>query len=250
MRMKRSNRQPLFLLLAVATMLSACSPAGQSGDSDNVMRIAVSAAAHPVNAALQSCALMGLSEDQQLFVESRVVDAAELGTFDFAVQLGEWTEDAQVIAEISKENLIVILHTSNPVRSLSNEQIADLFSGRIDNWNLVEGSEAEVALWISPESDEGRRALERVLLAGIPVSGNARLAASPQHMLDAVGADENALGLLPGAWVDSSVRSVESNIALPVLAVAGRELSGEASAIIACMQGEQGQTILAESYSR
>ena len=246
--MSKTRPLALLLLLAIAALLNACSSAGQIEDSDSGMRIGISPAAYPVNEAVQVCAAGALAEKQRLVIESLNVDPINLDSFDFAIQLGGWSDDEQVIAEISEEKLIIILHASNPVRSINNEQIADLFSGRIDNWRLLDGNEADVALWIGLEKDEGRGAVEREILAGSPVSGNAMLASSPQHMLNVVSADVNAVGLLPRAWVDSSVRSVDSNITLPVLTITGGDLSGEARAIIACLQDEQGQSILAESY--
>lgn len=250
MRTQKGKRQPLFLLLAIAIVLSACSQAGKGESSENKMDIAISPAAYPVNAALLSCAASGLADDQQLIVDSRIVDSTELENFDFIIQLGEMSGRLKMVAHLADENLVVILHTSNPLRRLNPEQIAGLFSGGIRNWSLLEGNDAEVALWIGLKSDEGRGAFVDGLLAGRPVSGNARLAASPKQMLEAVRNDVNAIGLLPAAWADSSVQSLDSGMKMPVLAIAEGEISGEARAIIACLQGEQGQAILAESYPR
>ena len=231
-------------------MVAACNPLGQGEDSAKEMRIAISPAAQPVSLALLSCASSNLAEDQQLAVQSAIADSIALDDFDFAIQLGESTTGNKAFAELAEEKLLIILHPSNPVRRLSGEQMADLFRDRIEDWNVLEGNNAEVALWIGPASDEARRSLESKLLAGSPVSGTARLATSPRHMLDAVGADVNAIGLLPAAWVDSSVKGLDSGLRLPVLALSEGEVSREARAIVACMQGEQGQSILAARYSR
>ena len=250
MTKQKDKRFPRILLLTLAIMIVSCSPLSQGEDPDNSLHIAISPAAQPISLALLNCASSTLAEDQQLNFESRIVDAAELEKIDFAVQLGEAANGAEAIAELAVEKLLIVLHPSNPVRRLSREKMADLFKGRIDNWNLLDGNGAEVALWIGPQSDEARRVLEQDLLAGSPVSGNARLATSPQHMLDAVSGDVHAIGLLPAAWVDSSVMSLDSGLELPVLALAQGELSREARAILACLQSEQGQSILDESYSR
>lgn len=249
MTVQSRKRTPSLLLLALATALVACRPQSQSEDFADEIRIAISPAVQPVSLALLSCASSHLAEDQQLVVRSGIADSIELEDFDFAIQLGEATKTAKVVAALAEEKLLIILHPSNPMRDLSRAQMADLFRGRIGHWNLLEGNDAEVALWIASTKDEARRAFESELLAGSPVSGNARLATSPQHMLDAVGGDVHAIGLLPAAWVDSSVKSLDSGLMLPVLVLAQGELSREARAIVACLQGEQGQSILAARYS-
>jgi phosphate transport system substrate-binding protein len=149
---------------------------------------------------------------------------------------------------IAEEKLAVIFHPSQPVRNLSRKQIADLFRGSISHWSELGGSDAEVAVWIGSNADEARQALESEWLAGSSLRGDAMLAFSAQQLMDAVANDVNAISVLPFAWLDDSVRAEDSGILLPVLAVAAGALSADAQAVLACLQGEQGQSILAESY--
>lgn len=242
---RRFHEFSLLLLL----FLAACSSAGGDSPADEILRIAISPAAQPASMAVLSCASSFKAVEQQILIEMYRPEGQELAQFDFAIQLGEVANPPEIVAPLAEEELVVILHPSNPLRRLSAEQIADLFSGRIRNWDILDGNDVEVALWIGPPGDEARLALESDLLVGSPVSGSASLAASPQLMLDAVGADANAIGLLPAAWVNSSVKRLDSGISLPVLALAEGALSPEARAILACLQGEQGLSILAETYA-
>ena len=245
---RRSRKFRPILLLLLLPLLAACSSSSNEGSAGEILRIAISPAAQPASMAVFHCASSVKAAEQQVLIEMLRPEGQELAQFDFAIQLGETADAPEMVAPLVEEELVVVLHPSNPLRRLSPEQIADLFSGRIRNWDLLDGNDAEVALWIGPANDEARRALESELLAGSPVSGNAKLATTPQYMLDAVSADVHAIGLLPAAWVGSSVVRLDSELALPVLAMVDGSLSVEARAILACLQGEQGQKILAESY--
>lgn len=51
---------------------------------------------------------------------------------------------------IARDGISVILHKDNPVRSLSDAQVADIFTGRIVNWRKVGGRNAPIAV-INPK---------------------------------------------------------------------------------------------------
>ncbi len=59
--------------------------------------------------------------------------------------------------ELARDGVCIILHADNPVRELSREQVAGLFTGKIRNWNEVGGSDADV---IIVNKAEGRSTLE------------------------------------------------------------------------------------------
>jgi phosphate transport system substrate-binding protein len=51
-----------------------------------------------------------------------------------------------------RDALVVITHIQNPIRDLSEEQLRDVFSGAISNWNEIGGPDLEVRV-ISPGRD-------------------------------------------------------------------------------------------------
>ena len=245
MRIKLNSLIPTFLAFI---LLAACNASADRVAESSTLRIAVSPAAQPVSRALLHCAATVVSLEESLIIESRYLGPGELGSVDFAIELGDANAEADTVLLIAEEKLAVIFHPSQPVRNLSRDQIADVFGGRLSNWSELGGSDAEVAVWIGSNADEARQALESEWLAGSSVRGDAMLAFSPQQLMDEVANDVNAISVLPFAWLDDSVRAEDSGILLPVLAVAAGELSADAQALLACLQGEQGQSILVESY--
>ncbi len=232
------------LLLGFSMLVSACSPQPEAGPS---LHIVLSPAAQPVSAAVAAC--MPNVENLSAKLEARYANFVDLDDVDLFVRLGEPAEEPEFAAQVAWENIVVVLHPDNEL-DLSRSQLADLFSGRVEDWSELAGEAAAVSLWVGPESDEARQAFEADVLLGSPVTGAANLATNPEDVLAAVAADPAAAGILPAAWADESVRAIELEVELPVLALAAGEPSGAARQLLACLQGEVGQAALAELYER
>jgi phosphate transport system substrate-binding protein len=58
---------------------------------------------------------------------------------------------------IARDGIGVIVHRDNPVKSLSNEQIVAIYTGRIENWEEVGGTDAEITV---VNKSQGRSTLE------------------------------------------------------------------------------------------
>lgn len=57
-------------------------------------------------------------------------------------------------AEITKEAFVFLINRNNPVKSLTIEQIKDIYSGKITNWNQVGGDDAPIKAF-QRNSDSG-----------------------------------------------------------------------------------------------
>ncbi len=68
-------------------------------------------------------------------------------------------EDLQAFA-IARDGIGIILHKDNPVKSLSNQQVVDIYTGKIDNWLQVNGKNAPITV---VNKAEGRSTLELFL---------------------------------------------------------------------------------------
>jgi phosphate transport system substrate-binding protein len=101
------------------------------------------------------------------------------GTVDIAnssrdLSLGERAAAEQMGIEvieyvIALDALAIIVHLDNPVEQLTIEQIADIYTGRVTNWQEVGGRDAPFVL-LSRESNSGTHVyfLEEVLRKGDP----------------------------------------------------------------------------------
>ncbi len=57
---------------------------------------------------------------------------------------------------IAVDSLLIIVHPSNPVDTLSIDQISDIYAGNIRNWSEVGGPDMPITVY-SPEADSGTR---------------------------------------------------------------------------------------------
>jgi phosphate transport system substrate-binding protein len=225
--------------LTVVLLLGACNSAQSTGAE---LHIAISPAAQPASAAVMAC--LPREEGLQISFDAIYPAAIQLNKVDLYIRLGEPLEPPAFAAQLATESFAII---TDPTRSLSRFEAADLFSGRISNWSELGGEDLPVALWVGPASDEARQAFEASILLGSPVAGDANVAADPQQTLDAVAANPAAAGLLPAAWAGDAAR-IDLGIKLPLLAIAAKEPSGAARAVLSCLQGGVGQAALAEKY--
>ena len=66
---------------------------------------------------------------------------------------------------VGKDALVFIVNASNPVDSLTKEQIRDIYTGKITNWAEVGGEDAPIKAFQRRE-DSGSQTLMRLLLMG------------------------------------------------------------------------------------
>ncbi len=226
--------------IAIVLFISSCASAAAEAEQ---LRIAISPAAQPASAAVLAC--WPRDEGVHISFDALYPAAVDLDNVDFYIRLGEPQEQPSFAAQLAIETLVII---TNATDQLSRSRAADLFSGRVSNWNELAGEDLLVELWASPGSDETRQAFEASVLLGSPMAGDANIATDPQQILDAVAADPGAAGLLPAAWAGETAH-IDLGIELPVLVIAAQEPSGAARAVLSCLQGNLGQAALAEKYT-
>ncbi|MEX0717417.1 MAG: phosphate ABC transporter substrate-binding protein [Planctomycetaceae bacterium] len=148
---------------------------------------------------------------------------AEIGMISRDLAADEADLHAFVIA---RDGVCVILHAENPVASLTNEQVAGIYTGRIDDWSDVGGPDAPVTV---VNKAEGRSTLEvftayfaidpREIRADIVIGDNEqgiKTIAGNRHAIGyvSIGAAEYGrehgvpIKLLPIDGVEASVRRV------------------------------------------
>jgi hypothetical protein len=225
-------------VLLLALLLAAC---GGAPTETPTIRVAITPAAQPVNAAVGACLPRGVALDLD------VVYAPAYADYDLVIQLGEPSELPPVAAQIASEQISVALDPKNDL-DLDRELLAAIFSGRADDWADLGGEPGAIQLWVGPKEDEARTAFESAVLRGAAVFGGAHLATDLTAILEAVAADPNAAGIVPAALADDSVELNAADIELPVLALAATEPAGAARDLLSCLQSELGQTWLAQHY--
>lgn len=113
-----------------------------------------------------------------------------------------------VVHVVGRDALSVIVHPSNPVKSLSIEQVASIFKGKIKNWKEVGGKDMPVVA-IARESSSGTygffksKVLKKKAYASTCLSSSSNGA-----MVQSVSQTEGAIGYAGLAYVNDNVRAL------------------------------------------
>jgi phosphate transport system substrate-binding protein len=161
----------VLVLLAVLTM-SACGPQNQSSGSETSG--ATQIIENKGSDTLVNLALAWAEEYVQIHPEVRLsvtgggsgtgIAALINGTVDIAnasrsMKPEEYTEAQAngvepVEFSVARDAIAVVVHPSNPVDNLTLQQISDMYTGQITNWQEVGGEDRPIVL-LSRESNSG-----------------------------------------------------------------------------------------------
>ena len=73
------------------------------------------------------------------------------------------------LTPIAKDGFVFITHKNNPVDTLTVEQIQDIYSGKITNWNQVGGEDMEIKAYQREENSGSQTAMEQMVMQGKPI---------------------------------------------------------------------------------
>lgn len=71
--------------------------------------------------------------------------------------------------EVAREAFVFIVNADNPVSSLTEDQLREIYSGKITNWSEVGGNDAEITLYIRNENS-GSGSYFRDFMGDVPVA--------------------------------------------------------------------------------
>jgi phosphate transport system substrate-binding protein len=126
------------------------------------------------------------------------------------------------------EDVVIIVHTSNPVTRLTVEQVRKIFSGEIKNWKEVGGADIPVQVYSRPKAISGiYETFETLVLKPASLSAGAKLLDSNEKLSDAVAADPGAVGYTSLPYIRSAkavaIATADTKPLLPNTFTIGRE---------------------------
>lgn len=146
---------------------------------------------------------------------------ADIGMISRALKPDESELDGHPIA---RDGIGIIVHQSNPVSALTDEQIVSIFTGRISNWKEVGGADAPIVV---VNKAEGRSTLELFLqhfkLKNSDIQAQAVIGDNQQG-LKTVEGSAGAIGYVSIGAAEFAVKQGEP---LKLLPMAGVEASLE-----------------------
>jgi phosphate transport system substrate-binding protein len=110
---------------------------------------------------------------------------------------------------IAHDAIAVIVHPDNPVKALTMKQVADIFSGKIDNWKQVGGRDEPIGLVNRDEASGTREAFKKIVLGDLSFDPAAAVLPGTGQVRSVVGGSPGAIGYISLGFVDDSVRPLK-----------------------------------------
>lgn len=202
-------------------------------------------------------------------IEAAISGTADIGMSSRDLKDEETSQGVQG-TEIALDGIAVVVNPENPVQNLTQQQVSDIFQGKITNWSEVGGEDADIVV-VSREAGSGTRgAFEEIV--GLLGENDASLVDNAAPLIaDSNGSvkanitgKKNAIGYLSYGIVDDTVKalqyegvdvSVENikndtyKLARPFLFVTKGEATGAAKEFMDFVLSAEGQEIVtAENY--
>lgn len=113
------------------------------------------------------------------------------------------------------DGVAIIIHPNNPVNDLSQQQIIDIYQGKITNWQEVGGQDKQIHLFSRDEASGTRSVFSKKLLKGAQLAQSAHIVPSNGAMKTAVSQDLGAIGYSSVGYIDDMVKAPSYNQIVP-----------------------------------
>jgi len=107
-----------------------------------------------------------------------------------------------IIAPIAKEGFVFITHPDNPINSLTQNQLRNIYSGKIVNWKEVGGNDEEIIAF-TRNWDSGSETAMKDFMDGIPVM----IGEDPNRVLGSMGSMLTAVNFTGSAAIGYNIYS-------------------------------------------
>lgn len=251
----------LFAVLAIMGILSGC------GSKSSSLTVAGSTSIQPFMELLAE-EYMSRNPGAQINVQgggsSSGIKAALEGTAEIGMASRELASDERdggaVPVVIARDGIAIAVHPNNPVKSMTLQQIRDVFSGRVTDWASFGGSGAIIVV-MREEGSGTRGAFDDLVLGKDNPTKNAIIQGSTGAVRATVAGDINAIGYVSLAQVNDTIRILSVNGVIPTAAtilngtyaiarpfniVTKEKATGEAQKFIEFIMSTDGRKILAD----
>jgi phosphate transport system substrate-binding protein len=123
---------------------------------------------------------------------------------------------APVETPVAKDGVAFYVHEANPVKSLSVQQLRDIYLGDIDNWKQVGGPDAKIVVYSRENSSGTYVFVKDEVLKGGDFTPRAQTLPGTAAVVNAVGKEKFGIGY-GGAAYGKGIRELQVEGVLPTL---------------------------------
>jgi len=109
---------------------------------------------------------------------------------------------------IATDALSVIVHPSNPVAKLNKDQLEDIFTGKINNWKEIGGTDSKIIVYTRESSSGTYEFMKENILDKREFAKDAISTSATAQIVFAVSQNKGAIGYVGLAYVENIVKPV------------------------------------------
>ena len=140
------------------------------------------------------------------------IKSAQDGSADIGTSSKELKEDEkQGLTEynIGQDGIVIAVNNENTVNDLSKDQLKDIFSEKITNWNQVGGQDGEINIITREDGSGTLDAFENIVMGkDTKIKSDAIVQSSTEAVKQAVKQDSNAIGFVSFAHMSNDIKAV------------------------------------------
>src|SRR5689334_2775934 len=273
---RRSGVFPYIFLLCALSLSIAAAPVLSSSVAAEISGNLIIAGNGPEQTTIESLARAFEKANPRAYIDvlwedhSKPVEMVKTGDAHLAVT---GSEDPSLGAmQIAWDGIGILVHLSNFTKEVTQQQIADIYSGKVKEWSELGGPETKILLIDRPKNQNIRDAFERQLGINGKIPDNAKVIAKDDKVIKtvvgtlppmsavayislsqglAVVTSGVAVRLLPVDKVEPEVPTVKDGrypLRRPVLLLAKKDPNPLADAFGQFAQSPAGRQIIAETY--
>lgn len=112
---------------------------------------------------------------------------------------------------VALDAVTFIVHPSNKVKELNRQQLEDIYSGKISNWQAITGDNMKIIIAINNTGGTFDLFNERIMFRRT-LTANLLLMPDAIGITQSVGQMKNAIGFVPYAFADTTVKKIAVDI--------------------------------------
>ncbi|MGR5063024.1 phosphate ABC transporter substrate-binding protein [Photobacterium sp. DNB22_13_2] len=105
------------------------------------------------------------------------------------------------------DGVAIIINPSNPIQALTQQQVADIYAGKITNWQELGGDDRTINTFTRDEASGTRAIFVDKLLHNSPIVNHANVVPSNGAMKTAIARDPGAVGYSSVGYIDDMVKA-------------------------------------------
>lgn len=113
---------------------------------------------------------------------------------------------------IAYDGIVVVTHPSNKVKDLTMEQIKQIFTGEVTNWNELGGNDMEIVVVSREDGSGSRDAFQEIVdYSSGELVRSAIIASGNGNIKTTVANNKHAVGFISFEYIDESISTIDVN---------------------------------------